>query len=218
MSPKEIQKTKERYTQRLNEFGISEEALGWGKKGRAKLRYKVMTEVFNFNGTSILDFGAGFGLFNNYLKDWGIEPKAYKGIEINDDFISKAKEIDPNIDITNINIYDEQIKGEYDYVVSSGVFNHQLNDNDAFIDFAFEYFFKLCNKGIAFNFLSDKVDFKLDYTHHSNPEAILKLAYKFTNRIVLRNDYMPFEFTIFLFKEDEIHKESTVYLPYHEYI
>lgn len=72
----------------------------------------------------------------------------------------------------------------------------------------------LCSDGLAFDFLSDKVDYRHEHTFHSSPEKVLEIAYKYSRNIVLRNDYMPFEFAIIIFKDDGFDKQDTVFHRY----
>lgn len=43
---------------------------------------------------------------------------------------------------------------------------------------------------------------------------ILEMAYKLSRNIILRNDYMPFEFSIVIFKDDSFSKEDTLFTKY----
>jgi hypothetical protein len=60
--------------------------------------------------------------------------------------------------------------------------------------------FRICRKGVAMNFVSDQVDFKTRGLFYSSPEKILSMAFILSNRIVLRHDYMPYEFTVYIYK------------------
>jgi hypothetical protein len=71
---------------------------------------------------------------------------------------------------------------------------------------------ELALKGIAVNFLSDKVDFEHPHTFHSNPGKILEMCYGFSRNIVFKNDYMPFEFTVYIRKDKQIDPEKIVYI------
>ena len=67
------------------------------------------------------------------------------------------------------------------------------------------------NVGFAVNFLSDKVDYRLPHANHTDPAWVLALCYTFSNNIVLRNDYMPFEFTVFVDCDEPFDKKHAVY-------
>lgn len=66
----------------------------------------------------------------------------------------------------------------------------------------------------AFNFMSDKVDYPLTHIFYSSPERILAMAYRFSRNVVLMNDYMPFKFSTFVFKDDQFSVEDTLFHRY----
>jgi hypothetical protein len=68
------------------------------------------------------------------------------------------------------------------------------------------------------NFLSNKVDYTSDGMYYSDPTWIMDLAYRYSNNIVLRNDYMPFEFTVFVNKFSTIDEKYTIYQEYRNYL
>ena len=219
MDHKEIQDAISRYNKRLTEFGVSEQALGWGSKGRAKLRYEILLSQWDFNNSSVLDFGCGFGDMLAYIRSKGIEDVDYTGVDINPNFIAVAQDNYKDTATFHLkNLLEEETPEQHDFVLSSGVFNHSLSDNMGFIKKSFEQFNKISRKGFAMNFLSSKVAFQYDYTYHANPAEILDLAYQYSNNVVLRNDYMPFEFTIFVNKSAETDAQYTVYKDFVKYV
>ena len=219
MTELEIEDAINRYNKRLDEFGVSEQALGWSKKGRAKLRYEILLSQWDFNDQCILDFGCGFGDMLACLNEKKMHNVSYTGVDINSNFIAIAKEkYHESANFLVSNILEDEMDNTFDFILSSGVFNHKLGNNMGFIKNCFHKFNQLCSKGFAVNFLSDKVDFTYDYTFHANPGDILNLAYQYSNNVVLRNDYMPFEFTIFVNKFSVIDKEYTVYNEYLKYV
>lgn len=220
MNSEEITEAIRRYNERLQQFGVTEQALGWGEKGRSKLRFEILLSLWDFNKTSILDFGCGFGDLYEYLLAKGFSQISYTGIDVNERFIAIAQERYqlPDASFLVSNLLEDQYSTKHDYILSSGVFNHKLSNNMHFIEKAFDKFNELSIKGFAVNFLSDKVAYSYDYTFHSNPAEILTLAYRYSNNIVLRNDYMPFEFTVFINKAIPVDKEFTVYANYLKYV
>lgn len=213
-SEKDIDFTRLRYSERFKEFGISPQSLGW-KKGKQHVRFNVLTSQSELTGKRILDIGCGFGDLYTYLNDQAIYPLSYTGIDIVPEFIRIAKQQNQftNAEFILGEFHSTNMNCEYDYAIASGIFNHKLagNSNYDFIDATIQKALSVCREGVAFDFLSDKVDFQLDHTFHSAPEIILGLAYKYSRNIVLRNDYMPFEFSLFIFKDDTFLKEDTLF-------
>ena len=80
-----------------------------------------------------------------------------------------------------------------------------------FIEDAFGWFASHARRGFAADFLSNRVDYELAETFHADPPRVLDLAYRHSNRVTLRNDYMPFEFTVFVDLRREFDPTSVVY-------
>lgn len=219
MTKEEIAQTIERYKTRLHQHGYDPKSLGWGEKDRAGLRFEILLSLWDFTGATVLDFGCGFGDLNQYAGKTGRAFGRYIGVDINPDFIAMAKERNPGATFFCGDIF-ELDPGDLacDYVLTSGVFNHKYADNYGFVLQCLEKFNSLTSKGFSSNFLSDKVAYELEYTFHSNPGRILEMAYAFSNNVVLRNDYMPFEFTVFVNKASGIDPQFTVYEEFKKYV
>lgn len=215
MNKSEQEEIKKRYNQRLDEHGYSPKTLGWDKS-RHWLRYHILLSQWDFNGASVLDFGCGFGDMYAYLKEKGINAN-YTGVDINERLIDQGLKVYPNLDLRATDIF-ETDPGRFDYALSSGVHNLKIQDNKSFIEATFEKFNEITTKGFALNFLSNKVQYELEHIYHVDPTYILELAYKYSNKVVLRNDYMPFEFTIFVDKQDGFDKSTAVYDNYSDLI
>ncbi|RBQ30129.1 class I SAM-dependent methyltransferase [Aliarcobacter vitoriensis] len=204
----------DRYSKRYKEFGYSPKALGWDK-GKQDLRYHILFEEFNLENKSILDIGCGFGDANKLISQKTKDYK-YLGIDIVEDLINEAKKIYKNENNINF-ILDDFLKVSlnkpFDIIVASGVFNFKLLDynNYQFIEAFMKKAFELSKDGIAFDFLSNKVDFQYEHTFHSDPLRILDMAYKLSKNVILKNNYMPFEFSVFIFKDQSFEKEDTIF-------
>ncbi len=212
--------TIERYSSRYRVHGYSEKSLGWDK-GKQEVRFDVLTSQYDFTGKSVLDIGCGFGDLNKTLKRKYSNTYSYLGVDIVPDLICEAKTHYESNKISFIvgDFLSLDFGERCDYVIASGVFNYKLSaaNNYEIIDAAIEKALSLCRDGIAFDFLSDKVDYRLEHTFHSAPEKILEIAYKYSRNIVLRNDYMPFEFSIFIFKDDSFSASNTLFNKYNQH-
>ena len=218
MNKKEIQDTIERYNRRLERYGVSELALGWGPKGRSKLRFEVLLSQWKMNNSSVLDYGCGFGDLYDYIVKKGFRNVAYTGLDINDNLIRIARsKHSKSAKFMVADLLSSKKIPRHDFILSSGVFNYRLKNNMNFIRKCFRKFNELSRKGFAANFLSDKVSYTKGYTYHSNPAEILELAYSYSNNVVIRNDYMPFEFTVFVNKFSRI-TDFAVYEEYAKYV
>lgn len=209
-----------RYTEKFKKFGYSQKTLGWDK-GKQDIRFDVLTCAWDFKNASVLDVGCGFGDFYGFANDKFGNLSRYTGLEIVPSLIEKGRELygeNSNFEIISSSITDWEPEIAYDYVVISGLFNFKLDggseNNYQFIDFVLKRSMSFVKKGVAANFLSDKVDYEYENTFHSNPGRILDICFNFTRNIVFKNDYFPFEFTVLLNKDDAFEFEDTIFNEY----
>jgi SAM-dependent methyltransferase len=207
----------DRYTEKYSQFGYSQKSVGWGEKGRQELRFSILSSLWNFKGVSVLDIGAGFGDFYNFIgKDYISE---YQGFDIVPVLVEKGNQMygnNKNFKLTLGNFMELPLDKKFDIVVISGLFNFKLanGDNYSFINDVITKAFASCNIGLAANFITDRVDRKDDIVFNSSPEKIVEIALKHTKSFALRNDYMPFEFSIFMNKDDSFSTTDAIFNSY----
>lgn len=196
----------ERYNERLAKFGHDPRTLGWNKR-RHVLRYAVLLDHWDLDGRTLLDYGCGFGDMYGYCREHvpGVD---YTGVEINPKLVEEGLKRYPD---AKLSVPEADPEGTWDVVVASGVHNAKLEDSWGFIEETFALFDRLATVGFALNFLSNRVEYELEHTYHADPARVLDLAYRYSNRVVLRNDYMPFEFTVFVDKRTGFDEDSVVY-------
>ncbi len=205
MNKKDKQIYKSRYEQRLKKYGYSPKALGWGKNGRENIRFKILTQVGICKDSSILDVGCGFGDYSKYLRSnyW---KGRYLGVDITESLLEIARKQFVDINVKKLDILESEIEQKYDFVVGSGIFNAKLHheDNNKYIEKMLSKMYDIANYGVAVDFMSSYVDFQHKDAFHASPENIFTFGRTLTNRLTIRNDYMPFEFALYLYKENKV--------------
>jgi len=219
---KEIDKSDniQRYETRLKEYGYDPQTLGWGKHSKQEVRFSVLGSLaLALPKSSVLDIGCGFANLFAFLKLNGWKGN-YTGVDIVPGLINEAKKNNPDLklligDITN----NEFSLDKHDFVIASGVMNTALpsGENEFHIKNMLEHMFKLANKAVCADFMTTNVDFQQPGSWHTDPCWVLKEALAITPRVSLRNDYMPYEFSLFLYKEIEV-SERRVFEKYEEII
>ncbi|QWD13011.1 class I SAM-dependent methyltransferase [Polynucleobacter paneuropaeus] len=209
--------TIEKYREGYQKYGYSPKSLGWDK-GRQKIRFEILLSFFECAGKSILDIGCGFGDINQTLSQKTSNAYSYFGIDLVDELINEGRSRyqSDHIRFITADFLEYSFTEKFDIIVASGIFNHKFisEDNDKFVEKVLKKAFSLCTEGVAFDFLSDKVDYCHSHTYHNSPERILGLAYKLSRNICLRNDYMPFEFSIFIGKDDHFNPADAIFNVY----
>lgn len=214
MNIDEVERTVKRYDQRYKEFGYSPKSLGWGS-GKQDIRFEVLTSQYDFNQKSVLDIGCGFGDLNLHLSSQ-FHDYEYTGCDLYENFISEGQKRFPHAKFICGDFLQIENLPTYDWAVASGPFNHvfENGENYEFIQNVMLKTFSLVKDGFSFDFISDKVDYKENHIFYAAPETILSFAYSLSRNVVLRNNYMPFEFSIFVFKDNSFSKEQTIFNRY----
>lgn len=192
----------------IEKNGYTEKSL-WGSKESQQLRFKVMAELFvSKENFSVLDLGCGLCDFNEYLLKNGFENFEYTGVEINPLFIEQAKSRNPDINIVFGSVDDLPVDKHWDYVVASGIYNlgSSLEETDDFFISQFSKLYPNIQVGFAVNFLSM---YSLNQDHVSiyhNPSIIIdKCTSNFSRYFKLFHDYLPHDFTVFVYKEKNLY-------------
>jgi SAM-dependent methyltransferase len=208
----------QRYEKRLQEFGYSPATLGWGVHGRQEVRFSVLAEpALRIPESSVLDVGCGFCDLYDFLRERGWHGR-YTGIDIVPGLLELDRQRHPDLDLREVDITDDsEALGEYDFVISSGALNAALpsGDNESHIDLALRNMYRRSRYATCVDFLSTYVDFQKPGAHHTNPGWALAAAKQLTRRVLLRHDYMPYEFSLFLFHDDAV-SEHNVFQAYDE--
>jgi SAM-dependent methyltransferase len=217
VNEQEKRETIQRYNERLEQFGHDPRTLGWSKLQHL-LRYEILLSHWDLSGVDLLDFGCGFGDMYAYCQSTGRHGVRYHGLDLNPQLIERGRARYPGADLMVRDVLADGLPSTYDVIVASGVFNFRLEDNWAFVVKTFEIFAACCRQGFSVNFMSDRVDFEDRNLYYADPCAVLALAYKYSRRILLRQDYMPFEFTIFVDMRNSFDKTYTVFPEYLSFI
>jgi len=192
----------EHYTKLYEKYGYSASALGW-PRGKQDIRFQAISQIGELKNKKILDVGCGFGHLFSYLKAQKIHMK-YTGVDINEEFIKIAKKMNPKSRFEVRDIEKNPFTNNFDWVFAIGTTNE--SGSYQYIRNLLSEMFKISREGVAMDFLSSYVDFKKRGNFHVSPEKVFKIAKKLSKRVVIRHDYLPFEFCIYIYKNDKITK------------
>ncbi len=199
------------YENQFKKHGYNPSSLGCAK-GRQDLRFKALTK--NIKKGKLLDFGCGFGDLAIYLDkfNFGVE---YNGCDVMEKFIFTARENNPKKNFFLIDI-GEPLKQDYDHIVASGVFNFLYSKNEEehklFVYKTIENLFERCKFSLSVDFQSPFVDFKLPDAYHQDINDLINfISKKLTRRFKIDHSYMPYEFCVKIFKQQEILRPENVF-------
>lgn len=201
-----------RYEERLKKWGPVQKSLGWFK-GRQKYRFYFLKEIDNFElNDSVLDVGCGYGDLSAYLKDLGWKGK-YCGIDIVPGLIEIARKKYPEEEFHLLDLQIEKFEFNYDWIFCSGALTTPTTDIDSYqhLEEMLRIFYSICIKGISVNFFSPLVDYVVEGSFHPEFHKLIEIVTKFSKRFTIRHDYMPYEYTLYIYKQDNINKEVNIY-------
>lgn len=182
-------------------------------KGRHAERFNALLPHLR-EPFSILDYGCGLGFLYSYLKE-KFGDFQYLGVDIVPEFIEDCRTRFSGAQFSVIGP-EESLTRQFEVVFASGVFNLQThNSREESKNFAFdtiERLFRACGQFIAIDFLSSNVDFAQERAMHYTPSEVIHFVQqRLGRRFVVRHDILPYEFTVFVWKDDRISRPLNVY-------
>jgi len=119
--------------------------------------------------------------------------------------IEAARLRNPELSFECLDILQVERPEEWDVVLCSGLFNVKLETSDhewqEFIHATLHRLYGMCRRGIAFNLMTDQVDYREPPLHYANPAEILEFCRRELGRqVVIRHDYPLYEFTTYVYR------------------
>lgn len=186
------------YQKALAEYGESDaRSLHWIDAFHQALRFEVLLHIAPIDNKHILDVGCGLGDFYKFLIKKKISME-YTGIDIIPEFIKAAKTKYPEGVFQQLDIC--SIEDTYDYVFASGVMSFKVEDNKAFYFKIIKKMYEIARLGVAFNMLNNKDHVDNEIFAAYSPTEVAEFCQTFATHVEVATDYMPQDFTIFLYK------------------
>jgi SAM-dependent methyltransferase len=189
-----------RYEELVARHGYDFRALNWGSVQSQEERFTILAGIAPLAGTRVLDVGCGLGDFRLWLLRNGTAVD-YHGIDIAPSMVEFAKNRQPDAAFSVSTLSDELKAGHrYDYVFASGIFCFRKNEPFDYMQRTVQAMFHLCERGVAFNSLSLWRDRPAEDEFYADPVEVISFCRNLSRRIVLRHDYHPADFTVYLYK------------------
>jgi len=198
---KDIQK---QYQEKFEKYGVDPKSLFWGSKGAAHQRFRQMWAEIDFNNKSVLDIGCGFGEMAKFL-DKRYENVSYTGIDIVPEFINNAQESFPHHKFYEMDYFANPLGEKFDIVMASGTLNSNFGSDGENMEFrkkAIKVMFENAKEVMVFNMLGAHPQPKNEgesNVWYADSLEILEYCFSLTRRVLLRHQYHPTDFTVFLY-------------------
>jgi SAM-dependent methyltransferase len=198
------------YEKHLREYGTSHKGVAWPKAEDVDLRNQVMLGVCGaYAGPmSILDLGCGFGLFADYLRSESrLGAIDYLGIDLSLPMVEEARRRHPELRFEARDVLaDPLAERSIDYVIMNGVLTVKASlsheEMEEFATALIQSAFRSARRGLAFNVMSEHVDWKReDLFHWPFDRAAGFLRKTCSRHVVFRADYGLHEYTAYVYRE-----------------
>ena len=151
-------------------------------------------------GKRVLDVGCGLANFYDVsLSEHGVAAE-YHGIDISELMLARARARHPHLSLRRLDILDED-PGRYDIVSANGIFYLLGEDGEAMMPRLVARMYELAGEAVAFNSLSAWASTQQAGEFYADPAVVLNFCRKLTPWIVVRHDYLPHDFTVYLYRE-----------------
>lgn len=188
---------REHYLPLLQQHGPTHQAVDWGSAEGQALRFRVLLEIGNVTAASLLDVGCGVGHLTDHLKQMNFRGN-YVGFDLVPEMVQTASTRHPGWMFRVDDLLAAYDGPAADYVVGSGLFTYASR---ARFEQTVRQMFDRCRIGVAFNSLSSWSEKKQRGEFYAEPLATLEFCRTLTPWVVLRHDYMPHDFTIFMYRQ-----------------
>lgn len=186
------------YARLLVEHGNSARALDWGSAASQQRRFEALAGVGRLDGARILDVGCGLGHFLDFLVALGVTVD-YTGFDLTGAMVVEARRLHPGVRIERVNVLDADLPETWDYVFASGIFYLRRDSPWDYLRAMLERLAGLARRGVACNALSTRAGKAEADEFRVEPGRALELALDIAPGVVLRHDYLPNDFTVYLY-------------------
>lgn len=206
-----LDKTLSYYKDNNIKYGIGAPQNLWKDPMLQSQRFNKILQIIDLNNSSLLDVGSGYGDLYIYAKKQNIKIKTYIGIDLVKEHCDVAlKNLPTKCSIIHGDFLLTDIEDQVDYCILSGGLNIFCEDWLSFAHGMIDKMWNIASVGIVFNLRSpesinitgininqlNKIKNNLASSYWCN------YAESKTKRFALYHDYVDYDYTIALWKED----------------
>jgi len=200
------------YETTIAKHGPNVAGVDWRVEEYAEIAYVKMMAVLldPHKGTrpSLLDIGCGYGGLLSHAKKVGVALD-YSGIDIVPEMVQYARSFHPDgtFFVGDAQVFD--FPRLYDYVVCNGLLSLKLEasilDMNIYAARLIRRMFSLASTGIAFNVMTNRVNFTVNHMYYRSPVEILAFCLsELSNKCRIDHAYNRYEFTTYVYRDEAI--------------
>jgi len=190
----------EYYDELVQQHGYDPRACDYGRPLSQQVKFDALAEAVSNADRSILDVGCGFADWADHLEK-RFPSLRYTGIDLSPRMVAAARGRRPDLDIRLANLVDLNEGDKFDFVAANGIFYLLGDDAERLLRELVQQMWVLARRGIAFTTLSSWADMKEAGEYYADPLEVVRFCRSLTSRIVLRHDYHPADFAVYLYRD-----------------
>jgi SAM-dependent methyltransferase len=200
------------YGTTLAKHGPNAAGTDWRLEKYAAIAYDKMMAVLldRDKGArpSLLDIGCGYGGLLSHAKKVGVTLD-YSGIDIVPEMVQHGRSFHPDATFFVGDAQSFEFPRRYDYVVCNGLLSLKLDasilDMNVYAARLIRHMFSLASTGIAFNIMTNRVNFMEDHMYYRSPVEILAFCLsELSNKCRIDHAYNRYEFSTYVYRDEAI--------------
>ena len=191
-----------RHRNAYNSHGFKAHALNWSSKEYQYLLFDVLFDIGVEPGSSVLDFGCGFGDLCGYFAEKGIEID-YTGIDLSPELLNEARHRNSGATLFEGDLFElDPAPQSFDYTFASGSLSEPLEDGGDYTRRTIAKLYESSRKGCAFNLLDAAHEWTANRFDLMSFDAgeMLDWCRTLTSSVELRRGYAKNSFTLYLYR------------------
>jgi SAM-dependent methyltransferase len=179
--------------------GDSAQAVFFSSEGQ-RFRFDQLSRVGDLSGKSVLDVGCGVGALCGFLATRYANVQ-YTGYDIVPETIAFAAAKYPNARFRCVDILDEPAGETFNYVLISGIFNDAMAGATNFLKQMVAEAFARCTCGLAFNFISNRVNFaNPEIAYHDPVDVFMFCVDQLSRKVTIKHHYERCDVVVYVYR------------------
>ena len=183
----------------VDTHGHSHRACDYGNPLSQQTKFRVLSEVMDLSGRTVLDVGCGMADYSDYLAE-RFDDVSYSGIDISAKMVEHARVAHPHVNVQLGNIMVDDLDS-CDVVTANGIFYLLGSRASVLMKDLAARMYALATQAVAFNSLSSWTQDQEKGEFYADPFATVEFCRQLTPWVVLRHDYHSRDFTIYMYRE-----------------
>ena len=190
-------RVREFYEPLLAEHGDDHNAVAYLTQESQEGRFAILADVGDLSEASVLEIGCGIGHMYGWLSGNGYRGD-YLGIDLQEKMIERARVRHPAVKFEVADFLEDAGRYEADCTLACGIFH--LGDQELF-ETTIKAIYGSCRVAAAFSSYSTWCpEDKKDASFFANPLKTMEFCRELTPHLILRHEYMPYDFTVYMYR------------------